>query len=551
MKIRPLLTHIDSQDFLSDYLAQCGVKDVDEYLHADLSICDSPWDYPNMMSGVERMKKAIDNGEHIIFIQDPDGDGMASTAIGYNFIKFVNPDQHIDILIHEGKEHGIAVGKDEDMLKQVIDSGATLLICPDAASNDAQQCMELREHGIDVLILDHHEITTPANGDNVILINHHLEPERLNTDLSGAGVTFKWVQACAETWGVDIGNLYYDLVACSLATDSCSMLAPENYALTKHGFAHITNPMVQAMCEEFNTKGNCPEGVSWGLGPRVNATIRGGSMEDKRKLMMAFVDEGDIDEAIKIASELHKLQSKTSTNLANQIHKTVDYKHKVLVGFSDNENKNYSGLVANKFMSKFGKPTLILRPLNSTTWSGSLRSPVDIADKMNDTGLVKCQGHLSACGLYLKKSNLDKLVEWFDNTDLDMTPCKDVVASLEPKDITVGLCRDCQQNPLIWGKDTPKPIFYIKLRTNPSTVNFCGKTGRVARIPLSNGLTFIKFTSKAEDRETLQSQDCDLEMVVSLEVNEWNDHEYPQGKIEEWEITPVMKDEVEDWRDLF
>ena len=70
MKIQPLLQSIDSNQFINQYLTKCGVKDVDEYLDADLSICDSPWDYPNMMIGVERFKKAIDDGETIGIIVD-------------------------------------------------------------------------------------------------------------------------------------------------------------------------------------------------------------------------------------------------------------------------------------------------------------------------------------------------------------------------------------------------------------------------------------------------------------------------------------------------
>ena len=70
MKVKPLLESIDSSTFLQDYLQACGVKDVDEYLNADLSVCDSPWDYPNMKEGVERLKKAIDEEEKIGVLVD-------------------------------------------------------------------------------------------------------------------------------------------------------------------------------------------------------------------------------------------------------------------------------------------------------------------------------------------------------------------------------------------------------------------------------------------------------------------------------------------------
>lgn len=70
MKVKPLLEQIDPSTFLQDYLQACGVEDVDRYLDADLSACDSPWDYPNIKEGVKRLRKAIDEGEKIGILVD-------------------------------------------------------------------------------------------------------------------------------------------------------------------------------------------------------------------------------------------------------------------------------------------------------------------------------------------------------------------------------------------------------------------------------------------------------------------------------------------------
>lgn len=70
MKVKPLLESVDTRNFIHQYLSACGIKDVDAYLEADLSVCDSPWDYPNMKEGVERLKKAIDSGEKIGVLVD-------------------------------------------------------------------------------------------------------------------------------------------------------------------------------------------------------------------------------------------------------------------------------------------------------------------------------------------------------------------------------------------------------------------------------------------------------------------------------------------------
>ena len=70
MKVKPLLQSINPSTFLQDYLQACGVEDVDKYLNAGLDVMDSPWLYPNMQEGVERLKKAIDGGEKIGVLVD-------------------------------------------------------------------------------------------------------------------------------------------------------------------------------------------------------------------------------------------------------------------------------------------------------------------------------------------------------------------------------------------------------------------------------------------------------------------------------------------------
>ena len=70
MKVKPLLEPIDPSNFLSQYLQALGIQDVDKYLNAGLDVMDSPWDYPNMQEGVERLKKAIDGGEKIGILVD-------------------------------------------------------------------------------------------------------------------------------------------------------------------------------------------------------------------------------------------------------------------------------------------------------------------------------------------------------------------------------------------------------------------------------------------------------------------------------------------------
>ena len=215
MKVKPLLESIDPSNFLVQYLQALGIQDVDKYLNANLGVCDSPWDYPNMKEGVERLHKAISNNEEIGVLCDCDEDGYLSAAMITNFLHLQG---NIPIIFHHvSKAHGLRKNPDEDIVQQVLNTGASLLIVPDASSNDSKECKELKQNGTDVIILDHHEVTTP--NPYAILINHHLV-QGLNTALSGTGVTFKFISGYCEKYNITMPD-YTDMVAVSLISVTC------------------------------------------------------------------------------------------------------------------------------------------------------------------------------------------------------------------------------------------------------------------------------------------------------------------------------------------
>ena len=553
MKVKPLLQSVDTRNFIHQYLTACGVKNVDAYLEADLSICDDPWWYPNMGIGVKRLKVAVECGEKIGVLIDEDFDGYSSATIIYHFIKKIAPNHPITPIYHVWKAHGLVQSKDEDVVSTCVELGIDLLICPDSSSNDTEQAKKLKELNIDCLVLDHHEIE--RDNPYAIVINHHLYQElKLNTALSGCGVTFKFVQACAEAWCVDLGDEYYDLVATSLVSDSCDMRHPENYVLVKYGFNHMTNPMLIALFEEFNKRGNNPYGLAWGAVPKINAVTRWSNTEAKDAIFKAFVGEGNVGKAIKFAKEAHEYQSDIIKQIVNKIEPNLDQSHKVMIVFNEPELRNYSGLVANKLTGSYGKPSLVLRRTEKGMLAGSLRSPIEIADKVNESGLATCQGHLSACGCWFPEENLDAVVEWFDNQDLNVEPCKNVAAVLNPKQINLMLCKAYEDNMLLWGgseaSGIPQPKFYITFETTPDKVTVFAKRTKTVKFTFGD-VSILRFRAKADDVEMLQSRKCRVEALVTLETNEWNGNITPQAKVEEWEISVVKNEFEEDWMDLF
>ena len=222
MKVRPLLSKINAKTFIEDLLTAYGVEDVETYLSPTADLFESPWDYPNMDKAVDRLHKSILNKEQIAILQDPDGDGVMSAVIAYDFLK--NQGLSPIVLFHTGKQHGITVSDEENIIEQTINCGATLLWVPDAGSGNIKECKKLKEQGVDVLVTDHHSVE--RDNPYCILVNHHLG-KGLNTQLTGSGVTEKVVWAYCEKYNLEQES-YKDLVGFSIVSDVSSLLEVEN-----------------------------------------------------------------------------------------------------------------------------------------------------------------------------------------------------------------------------------------------------------------------------------------------------------------------------------
>lgn len=483
---------------------------------------------------------------------------MMSSAIIYIYIKTIGGNK-ITPLFHIAKAHGLSRNSDEDMVLQVIESNSTLLIAPDSTSNDYIECEILANHGIDTIVCDHHEIEFENNA--AIVVNHHLRND-LNHDLSGTGVTYKLIQAHAEKYKKEFSSYidsFQPFVAISLISDICNMASIENRLFVKNGIEKIVNKkcnqMLIAMSEKFNRRGMNQIGFAWGVIPPINALCRCGEQEDKENFFYSLVGKAPIESGLQILSEVHDKQSKLTRQAFSEVEKTIDHSHAVSIGFADSRYKAIIGLAANKFLTATGKPTIILRENDKNTWSGSLRSPIDIAKQINESGLASCMGHQSAAGILLDKSNLDALISWFDNQPLDTEPTQTVAGILSPSDIEISLCDACESYTELWSGSEqgglPQPKFYIEFESNPSMIEVYANRTKTVKFKFSN-CNIMKFRAKTEDVDNLLSGICKIKATVTLSSNEWNGIITPQAIIEEYSIEPVEQQSEEfSWEDLF
>ena len=547
LKVKPLLNKVSKNKFIQEYLKALGVEDINLYLNPDSSCLDDAKSYPNMEKAANLLFNAVTDKYKIGLLVDVDCDGMCSATI---IRTFLNTYYDIDpvIYIRQGKAHGLRASASEDIVEQIKADGIQLMIIPDAGTNDAPECHDLKAHGCDTLILDHHKVE--VDNPDAVIVNHHLG-NGLNVALSGTGVTAKFIQYYCEYYHVDAPYMA-DLVAMSIFSDSCSLIPLENRCYADIGMNRVENEMIKAMLPLASRYGVNPTGYSWAMIPLINAICRQEKIDDKRRLFDAMSGHGDIDEAIKMCKAAHRLQADEVKQIMEEVEPTLDLNHKVVIGYAKPQDANLIGLVANKFMSKYHKPIILLRPMNTTTWSGSFRSPVALNEIINNSGYGRALGHDFAAGVYVKKADLPKLIDYLDTIDFPDEPEINVTACLDASDVNVKMCQMCEDNKELYGTGVPEPTFFFQGVIYPENVQMFKKRTTTIKVTL-DGMDFLMFMANQDQIDDFTFSGPKLiNIVATLSTNTWNNVTTKQGKIKNYSLDKVKAEGFnEDWKDDF
>ena len=276
-----------------------------------------------------------------------------------------------------------------------------------------------------------------------------------------------------------------------------------------------------------------PHLISWHIAPKINSVFRNGSPKLQEQMFRAFVGEGDADDAIKMMSKCHREQTALVKQLfADSLSNLLQGKNYVATTIPS-EYRAYTGLLAGKLSDAFNCPAFVLRDKDDNYWSGSMRSPVDVLNLINASGLADCRGHEQAAGILIEKSKLKNFFTWMDEQDIDVdNEAIEVAAALDHDEITLELCREIQDHSYLFGNDLKMPSFYTQFEIPDTVVPLCGKNNDTFRFP-----PFIKFKCNDEELGKLHNGLAKtVQAVVELSVNSYGGNDYPQVMIKKWEI---------------
>lgn len=522
--------------------------------------------------GAKMLVSNIQQESNTLVICDCDCDGFTAAALLINYLNDSFPSfvqNNLKWYVHEGKQHGLS-----DCMDYINQKDFKFIIVPDAGSNDYELHKELKNRGIDILVMDHHEAEYVS--EDACIINNQLS-DYPNKELSGVGVTWQFCRYLDRLLGTSYADYYVDLVALGNTGDMMSLTSIETKHLINKGFLpeNIHNPYIYEMWQKNKFKlGEHITSIdaAFYIVPMINAVQRSGSIEEKELLFKSMLksdafemipsnkrghkpgeEERLVDQAVRMSTNVKNRQTRTQDAgmelLEKKIEKEGLLKHKVLLfTLKDGQvDRNIAGLIANKLAAKYQRPCCVITETDNN-YQGSARGYetsglTNFKDICEESGVEWAQGHQNAFGVCIAA---DKLESFIDNTDKALADMSsepvyyvDYIytgGDVNPQDIlTIGGLKE------LWGKDFNEAMVAIKdLKVSKDMVQVYRKSSNTLKITLPNKVNIMKFNATDEECEMLENQTgayVQMDVVGTCHINEFFGNVTPQIFMEEYEIT--------------
>lgn len=548
-------------DIIARILAARGVlpDDAPGFLAPTLrDLMPDPSVLTDMDKAAERIADAIMRGEAITIFGDYDVDGASSSALLSRFLRHQGLEARIYIpdRIFEG------YGPNVEAMKALAQEGTQLLVCVDCGSASFEALDKARELGVDVVVLDHHEV-----GVNLPAANAIVNPNRQD-DLSGlgymaaVGVTLLAVVAVNRLlrqrgWYGSARaepNLleWLDLVALGTVCDVVP-LTGLNRALVSRGMITLArrgNRGIAALADVARLGGPvAPYHLGFLIGPRINA---GGRIGDAG-LGARLLTTEDPGEAQRIAAELDRLNQERQAMEAAMVEEAIAEADAeigggegpaVIVTGSNSWHAGVVGLIASRLKDRFVRPAIAIAFLPNGMGTGSGRSipGVDLGRairKAVERGiLVKGGGHAMAAGLTVESARLADLRSFLSEALSTAVAAHEdggvaIDAAVSARGATIQMIEAMEQaGP--FGAGHPEPVFALPShRVSYADVVGNGHVRATLTAPDGAGIKAMAF--RAADtplgQALLEGRGRSLHAAGTLSIDQWQDRRQPSIRL--------------------
>ena len=429
-----------------------------------------------MRAAVARILAALDSHERIVLFGDYDVDGVTSLALLAEMLRGygATPELFLPLRMEEG------YGLSHESVERCVDQHRPqLLIAIDCGTASANEIFELKNRGVDVIVLDHHEPKSQLP-DCVAIVNPKADSASPFHYLCSVGIVFKLCHALLKTRPLPEFDLKskLDLVALGTVADIVP-LVEENRLLVQRGAIEIGRTSRVGLRRLMQIAGVrppiSPEDIGYRLGPRLNAAGRLSTAEKSLHLLLTK----DEDEAAALATELdqqnrarQEVEKEILAAVIVTIEKQFDAaRDAAIVAGARGWHPGVLGIVASRIARKYHRPTIVIGFDENGLGKGSGRSidGLNLVDALTRCAatLEKFGGHEMAAGLALHEDNFSKFAEAFCNTARELLSAEALQRSLRLDhelpftNINVEFLR---WHELLqpFGNGNPQPVFFAR-----------------------------------------------------------------------------------------
>ena len=478
---------------LATLLVQRGITNYEEaktFFRPSLSQLHDPFLMKDMDKAVERVLRAIKEGEKVLIYGDYDVDGTTAVAVVYTYLKPFFKKKKIEFYIPDRYEEGYGISIKG--IDYAADNGFKLVIALDCGIKAVERIEYANSKGVDFIICDHHRAGDVIPNAVAVLDAKRPDCNYPYDELSGCGVGFKLVTALSMKGLGTIEEVYelLDLLAVSIAADIVPITG-ENRVLAYFGLKQLNKkprPGIEAILQKANiyrrdedqheedenvlTRELTISDLVFLIGPRINAAGRIAKASDSVRLLLADKKE----HAEKLATSINDLNderrefdNRITEEALDMIDADAELRDaKSTVVFNERWHRGVIGIVASRLTDYYYRPTIVLTRANGLV-TGSARSikSFDIYDAIDNCSdlLEHFGGHKYAAGLSMKPENLPEFRRRFEAyvaehlVDEDFVPEMEVDLKIKFSDITAKFMRILNQF-APFGPGNMAPVFW-------------------------------------------------------------------------------------------
>ena len=538
-------------------------EEVLRFLSCEDTMFHSPFLLRDVQKAVDRIRRAVEQGEKIVIYGDYDVDGVTSVSLLYLYLAEKGADVSYYIPSRSGEGYGLSCAA----IDRFAADGVSCIVTVDTGITADAEVAYARELGIDMVITDHHECR-PTLPDAVAVVNpHRPDCPYPFKELAGVGVIFKVVSAYEATLAIENGeqeqdgirraaHRFADLVAIGTIADVMP-ITDENRLIVKLGLLHIAKTErvgLSALIEEASL-GNRTDAdarsapkrkitssfIGFGLAPRINAAGR--MSEASRAVELLLAQTPDL--ARELAQELCEInrqrqieENRIAEQVYHRIEQEFDLENTHVLVLEDNDwRQGIIGIVASRVTERFGLPSILISfdgssegfndPDDVGKGSGRSVKGMNLVEALGSCEelLVKFGGHELAAGLSIRRGDLDEFRRRINEHAAKMLPESGVSVHLDADlelaltDVTLPLAEELAQlEP--FGVSNPVPHFVLRDLTVERITELGG--GKHLKLTVSSGgvSLFAMLFSTPRSRFGFAEGDR-IDLLCTVDVNEF------------------------------